>query len=293
MLKKYKSNGEIEFAPVYFNSSTKTIINCRYKLDQSFQETLSRIDAWINRGSGWIIELTESQYINISTYRSFVGSSYIGLPIESKHPKKGLINIKNNDQKCFFWCHVRHINPAKDHPGKNKNIDRDFANNLDYDGIEFPVQEKDFSKIEVQNNISVNVFGYENRLVFPIYISDQKFKDTKELFLLINDDQSHYVYIKDFKTFMFHKTKNKNKKWFCKSCLQCFSSENVLIKHKEDCLSINGQQPINLEKGTIEFKNYFKQLPVPFKIYANFECNLRNVKCYEGTYTKNIMSMFL
>ena len=94
------------------------------------------------------------------------------------------------------------------------------------------------------------------------------------------------VYIKDLNTFMFHKTKNKNKTWFCKSCLQCFSSENVLIKHKEDCLSISGQQSINLEKGTIEFKNYFKQLPVPYKIYADFECNFKNVECYEGTYSK-------
>ena len=48
LLKKYKSNGEIEFTPVYFNSSTKTIINHRYKLDQSFQEIFYRIDAWIN-----------------------------------------------------------------------------------------------------------------------------------------------------------------------------------------------------------------------------------------------------
>ena len=55
----------------------------------------------------------------------------------------------------------------------------------------------------------------------------------------------------------FIKTKNKNKKWFCKSCLQCFSSENVFIKHKEYCLSIKGQQSINLKKGTIKFKNYF------------------------------------
>ena len=272
MLKRYRSNGEIEFAPVHFNSSTKTIINRRYKLDQSFQETLYRIDAWINRGSGWIIELIESQYIHISTCRPLVESSYIDLPIELKHPRKGLINIKNNVQKCFLWCHVRHI--------------RDFANNLNYDGIEFSVQEKDFSKIEVQNNICVNVFGYENKLIFPVHISDQTFKSSIDLLLLINDDKSHYVYIKDFNTFMFHKTKNKNKKWFCKSCLQCFSSENVLTQHKEDCLSINGQQSINLEKGTNEFKNYVKQLPVPFKIYADFECNLKNVECYEGSYTK-------
>ena len=130
------------------------------------------------------------------------------------------------------------------------------------------------------------MFGYENKLVFPVYISDQTFKSSIDLLILIDDDQSHYVYIKDFNTFMFYKTKNKNKKWFCKSCLQCFSSENVLIKHKEDCLSISGQQSINLEKGTIEFKNYFKQLPVPFKIYFDFECNLKNPECYEGTYTK-------
>ena len=129
---------------MYFNSSTKTIINRRYKLDQSFQETLYRIDAWINRGSGWIIELIESQYINISTYRPLVGSSNIDLPIESKQPRKGLINIKNNDQKCFLLCHVRHINTVKDYPGRIKNTDRDFANNLNYDRIEFPVQEKDF-----------------------------------------------------------------------------------------------------------------------------------------------------
>ena len=92
---------------------------------------------------------------------------------------------------------------------------------------------------------------------------------------------------------MFLKTKNKNKKYFCKSCLQCFSSENVLTKHKEDFLSINGAQCVRLEKGTIEFKNYFKQIPVPFKIYADFECNLERVERYEGSYSKNIKITFL
>ena len=61
LLKKYKPNGEIEFTRVYFNSSTKTVINRRYKLNKSFQEISYRIDAWINRGSGWVIELIESQ----------------------------------------------------------------------------------------------------------------------------------------------------------------------------------------------------------------------------------------
>ena len=144
LLKKYKHNGEIEFSAVYFNSSTKTIISRRYKLDQSFQEILNRIDAWINRGSGWIIELIESQYINISTYRPLVGSSYIDLPIELKHPKKELINIKNNDQKCFLWCHVRHINPLNEHPERITKIDKKSASSLNYDEIKFPVEKKRF-----------------------------------------------------------------------------------------------------------------------------------------------------
>ena len=75
-----------------------------------------------------------------------------------------------------------------------------------------------------------------------------------DLLLLTDDDKSHYVYINNFNRFMFHKTKNKNKKYFCKSCLQCFSSKNVLKKHKEVCLSINRAQSVRLEKGTIEFK---------------------------------------
>ena len=87
---------------VYFNSSAKTIINHRYKLDHSFQEILYRIDARVNGGSGWIIESIESQYINISTHRPVLASSYIDLPIELKHPKKGLIDINNNDQSVFY-----------------------------------------------------------------------------------------------------------------------------------------------------------------------------------------------
>ena len=58
-----------------------------------------------------------------------------------------------------------------------------------------------------------------------------------------------------------------------------------MTKHREDCLNINGKQLVRLKKGIIKFKNYFKQLPVPFKIYADFECNLRNVEIY-GCYTK-------
>ena len=84
---------------------------------------------------------------------------------------------------------------------------------------------------------------------------------------------------KNFNRYMFHKTKK---------CF--FSSKNVLKKHKENCLNINGVQSVRVEKGTIEFKSYFKQIPVPSKIYADFECILVDVEIYEKFYTRKISS---
>ena len=204
------------------------------------------------------------------------------LLVELRTPRKGPINIKNKDRKCFLWCHVRHINPSKGYPERNLKSDKKNAERFDYDGIEFSVQEKDFCRIEVVKNICINVFGYEDGLVLPIYVSDQKFEDSMDLLLLNVDHKSDYMYIKDFHRFMFHKIKNKYKKWFSRNCLQSFSSTNVLTKHKGVCLKIDGKQSVKLEKETNEFENYFKQIRVPFKIYTDFECKLRGVESYEG-----------
>ena len=89
----------------------------------------------------------------------------------------------------------------------------------------------------------------------------------------------------------FTQQKLKNKNYFYKSCLQWFSARKVLKKHKEDCLTINGAQSVRFEKGTIEFKNYFKQKPISF--HADFECNLDSVKSYEGFSQKFIKITFI
>ena len=97
------------------------------------------------------------------------------------------------------------------------------------------------------NEININVFCYENKMIYPIYLCNQCFNDVLDLLLICNDFTNHYVYIKDFNRLILD---------FCKSCLQCSSSEKVLIKHGEDCLMINGGQNVKLEKGFIEFKNF-------------------------------------
>ena len=94
------------------------------------------------------------------------------------------------------------------------------------------MSKKDFNKIEVENKISINVFCYENKLNYPVHISDHKCENSIDLLIISDKIKSNYVYIKDINKFMFNKTKDKNKKSFCKYCLLCFSSEKSLVQHK-------------------------------------------------------------
>ena len=69
------------------------------------------------------------------------------LPVELKSPRKGLINIKNKDQKCFLWCHVRHINPSKEHPERIKKTDKKIAEKLDHEELSFPCKKKILARL--------------------------------------------------------------------------------------------------------------------------------------------------
>ena len=130
---------------------------------------------------------------------------------------------------------------------------------MSYDRVEFHVREK----FQQEN--------CENTLVFSIYISDQKFENSIDLLLAIDENKSHYGYIKKFT-----KERIKTKSIFERSVYSP-------LKVKMYC-TINGAQSVRFEKVTIEFKNYFKQIPVPFKVYAYFECNLGSAESYEGSY---------
>ena len=149
LLSKMKNSGEIEYFPVYFNSLTKTVINFdKLGLDQSFQEIIYRLDNWISYGSGWIVEEIYSQYLNVSSYLPLKGSTYIKLPKELNHPMKGLINIKNNDSKCFLWCHVRHLNLNGVKLERITKKDKEIVKDLNYSGVDFPVSKKIMVKLK-------------------------------------------------------------------------------------------------------------------------------------------------
>ena len=284
----------------YFNSTTDLIINetdIKSAIQASQQQILNKIAQWVSEGSGWTIQLIENHYINIVNYNPLKGSSYIELPQELRNSAKGLINMKNKDNECFRWCHIRHSNPQDKDPQRIKKTDKQYIEKLDYSSIEFPVTVKQINKIEKQNNICINLFGFEEKQIFPIYISKEKYQDHMELLLITEGENKHYILIKDFNRLMFRQTKHEHRKHFCMYCLQCFSREDVLTEHKNNCISINGKQAIKMpEKGDkVYFKNHHKQLSVPFVIYADFEaltekiqgCQPNNEKSYTEAYQKH------
>ena len=282
------------YKTAFFNGTAKTITkvdDIEPELNIFRQEILNVIDKWVSEGSGQVIDRIDSHYINVTLYKPLNGSSYMELPTELRNPKKGLIIIKNKDDECFRWCHIRHLNPQTEHPERIKKEDKKMINELNYDGIDFPLSQKHYNKVEKQNGIRINVFGYEDGQPFPIHISKETFEDQVNLLLITKDEKKHYVLIKDFNAFMYNQTKHKNKKHFCMYCLQCFSSERILANHVNNCLTINGVQAINMPKqgeNILKFNNFHKQLPVPFVVYADFEAITKKVQsCEQSEEMKN------
>ena len=102
------------------------------KWDTSHQIALSKVQKWLREGSGWLIESVDSIYINISVYNPLAGSPCIQLIKELKHSRKDLINIQIEDNECFRWCHIRHLNLINQKPEQNKKSDEEMIANLDY-----------------------------------------------------------------------------------------------------------------------------------------------------------------
>ena len=294
---EYRDDGQaeevFEYKDAYFNSNAFTILN-EYQiidaLDKAAEEINNKIAFWLSEGSGWIIVEIRSHYVNIVKYLPLRGNSYIPSPKELRNSMCGLINLKNIDNECFRWCHNRHLNPRKKNPQRITKEDRESVKSLDYTGITFPVTINQINRIEKQNKINIYLFGYDTvkKRPYPIYPSPENYDDNLNLLYIegkneLGEETTHYVLIEDFSKFNSKFTKHKGKKHFCMRCLQCFYSNESLAKHRVYCIAINGVQAIDLpqkytDKNGVErspcvyFKNHHKSLPVPFCIYADFEC---------------------
>ena len=143
------------YKTAFFNGKAKTITkpsDIEPELNMSRQEILNTIDKWVSEGSGWVIGRIDSHYINIILYKPLNGSSYIELPMKLRNSKKGLIDMKNKDEECFRWCHIGHLNPQIKYPERIKKEDQKMINELNCDGIDFPLSQKHYNKVEKEQH---------------------------------------------------------------------------------------------------------------------------------------------
>ena len=262
------------------------------EIDSFFGEATSaivqKIEKFTKEGSGWMIDKCHTLFLNFAKYEPLKGSSYIPLPEVLAH-KKAIINVKNQDQECLRWALRSALFPAKNN--LNSPYSYPKQDNLHMEGIDFPTPISQINKIERQNNIALNVYGYE-RSVVPYHISGQLIEMPRINLFLLHDKQDsyHYCWIKHLSRLLFDQNKHKGKTYFCDRCLYGFSRKDLLINHKDECYGINDratkiQMPALGEK--IKFENYHKQMQVPFVIYADFE-NI--IKPYQAAAEINLKS---
>ena len=249
-------------------------------LDRAEAMILNKLDKYLAEGSGWQIDEITGHYINLVAFKPLEGSSWLPSPPELQNSAKGVINIKNDDNECLRWAHIRHLNPQAKNPQRIKKSDRKMIDQLDYSGIQFPVQIKDIPRIEKQNKIRINVFGYKDKTTFPVSISKEQFEDTLNLLLLVDGEKQHYALIEDFNRFMYQKTKHKARKHFCENCLQNFTTGNQLQEHQTQCKQVQAVKMPDPSKGEhlLKFDKYQRQVALPFVIYCDTEAVLEKIE---------------
>ena len=249
-------------------------------LEQIFEDLLAKIIVFNSNGSGWLLDEIKFLDVSIATYKPLLGSSFI--PTPSKLVKKrALINIKNNDNKCFSWSILAALHPAKSNLNNMSNYKK-YEHELNMQGLHFPITLKQINKFEKNNNLSINVFGYEKEKIYPLHITSNRDGSASHINLLLlhNNDKSHYVLIKSLNRLLAEYHPSYNKRYVCIYCLRACTSEQVLKNHIEYCKSF-GIQRVKLPiegKNILKFTEHGKKYPPPFVIYADFESLLCKIE---------------
>ena len=274
---------EVEFA--FHSKGLKLILERTDESDiynEMVEEILEEIDMTREaEGSGWRFEKVIKLVLHTTKWDPINAGSYIDLPPALKN-KNAIINMKNQDEKCFIWCVLRALNP------KNKNaerIDKDLKSKedtLNMQGIRYPVNFRDIDRFEQQNpEISITVLGYnQDERVYPLKIS--KYTGCKHdiVLLLIKDgENSHYCLVKNISALLASQINNH--KGTCHICLNCFNgfkAPDSLNKHKEYCYNYECVKILMPPPGTyLKFKNFHHLEKAPFAIYADFECKIKPI----------------
>ena len=264
---------------IYINLESTDVKELLFKV---FYFILENIAIYQQNGSGWYFKEIVHLEIHTADFNPMRGSSYIQLP-DWIMRKKAILSIKNKDERCFLWCVLRYLHPRDRNEFRLTDL-KQYENSLNTKGIKFPVRVKDISKFEKLNPDlpGINVFSVnENNKFYPLRMAQRDPQKTIDLFLYEEDGKYHYSLIKSFsRLFRSQITSRTNGKIFiCKRCFTHFSKEELFQRHIEYCSS-NESVVVKMptRNSKLGFINYFKQLPIPFVVYADFECFTQTIE---------------
>ncbi|KAK3748543.1 hypothetical protein QZH41_001377 [Actinostola sp. cb2023] len=239
-------------------------------LDKAIPHILEVLEKWTQKGSGWMVDQVETLWLDIARYQPLRGGSYIILPAEVRN-KKAVINVKNKDDHCLRWTLRSALFPATHH------VDRpsQYPTKDNLKGVDAPTPIPQISKVEKQNNLAINVFGWDKGVIVH-HLSKQPEGIPRINTLLIEKaGKFHYTWITDLNRLLYDQSKHREHKHFCERCLHGYSREDLLEAHRPECRGI-GQTAVRVEmpeesENKLTFQNHHKQMPAPYIIYADFE----------------------
>ena len=284
MKKSNPATGEIKTDEPHFHSHQHKFLEGS-DFDEIFEKMKDKIilsfEKYMNESSQWNFQSGLKLFLNINKIKLLGASSYIPLPKFLKN-KNAVINPENEDQKCFLWCIAIHKllkeNPNLRNPGRITKTLKRKAESFNVNGMKFPCEFSDINKFENNNNIAINVFGADEKEIFPLRISMQE-SDRVNILLMENNGERHYCLIKNMSRLLSSQfSKKKSKIHVCNYCLQKFGKEEILKGHLEYSSRFKcGKTVYPKKEETLKFKNYEKMHDIPFVVYADFECYLKPI----------------
>ena len=278
-----EGNGGTERQDFAFHSAIKIILEGT-DVEEVFNEMVDEIETAIQKtenaeGSGWMLESITDIKLHTAEWNPLNAGSYMELPAYLKN-KKAIINMKNQDDKCFLWCVLRALNPVE----KNKErVDKNLISKqdtLNMKGIKYPVSLRDIDRFESLNpNISITVLGYdEKEKVYPLRVSEYTGCE-HDIMLLKDEENAHYCLVNNISALLTSQINNhKGYRHFCLRCLSSFKCKKSLDDHKEYCYNNECVKTIMPEEGTIlRFKNFLHSERVPFIVYADTEALIKEI----------------
>ena len=255
-------------------------------LEEAFPRLLEILEKWTQRGSGWAVVQVRTLWIDIARYQSLRGGSYIPLP-KKLQDKKAVVNVKNTDDHCLRWAlRSALFQTAKDSQRPTKYP---TADGLDFTGVDAPTPISQIGKVERQNDLAINVFGWDKGVIVHHVSKQPEDMPRTNMLLIEKADKFHYTWIKDLNRLRYDQNKHREKKHFCERFLHGYKREDLLEAHKPECQGI-GQTAVRVEmppEGKFTFQNHHKQLPAPYVIYADFEALTTKVEGPELDPTKS------